>query len=156
VHATPTPPLAEDLADRSTRFGRWPIGLLVVVVLRLVDAVGLAIAGLGFRPIFGSLPIVANFPILTRALELTGAVLAVVGVIGLLLNRRWGWVLTMVMVGIGLLFEIIKVAIGRPDHLSLLFLVATAFYLNQRSVRAMARVPLDEAEPVLVLSDGED
>ena len=44
----------------------------------------------------------------------------------------------MVIVGFGLLVELIRVAIGQPDHLSLLLLVISAFYLNQRSVRAMA------------------
>ena len=34
--------------------------------------------------------------------------------------------------------ELIRVAIGQPDHLGLLLLVISAFYLNQRSVRAMA------------------
>ena len=43
-----------------------------------------------------------------------------------------------VIVGFGLLVELIRVAIGQPDHLSLLLLVISAFYLNQRSVRAMA------------------
>ena len=156
MHAASTPPLAEDLAERNTRFGRWPFGLLVVVVLRLVDAIGLALSGLGFQPVFGGLPIIANFPMLTRSLELAGAALAVIGVIGLLANRRWGWVLTMVLVGVGLLLEIIKVAIGHPDHLSLLFLVATAFYLNQRSVRAMARVHLEPTKPGPLTSDGVD
>jgi hypothetical protein len=62
----------------------------------------------------------------------------------------------MVMVGIGLLVEIIKVAIGQPDHLNLLFLVATTFYLNQRSVRAMARVHLEPPKPGPLTSDGMD
>ena len=154
MHATSTPPLAEDLAEPGTRFGRWPFGLLVVVVLRLFDAIGLAASGLGYQPVFGGLPIIASFPMFTRAVELTGAVLAVVGVIGLLANRRWGWVLTMVLVGVGLLFEIIKVFIGHPDHLGLLFLVATAFYLNQRSVRAMARVHLEPTKPGPLTRDG--
>ena len=35
----------------------------------------------------------------------------------------------------------IRVAIGQPDHLGLLLLVVSAFYLNQRSVRAMAGWP---------------
>jgi hypothetical protein len=116
----------------------------------------LAASGLGLQPVFGGLPIIANFPMLTRALELTGAVLAVIGVIGLLANHRWGWVLTMVLVGVGLLLEIVKVAIGHPDHLGLLFLVATAFYLNQRSVRSMAHVHLEPAKPGPLTSDGVD
>ena len=49
----------------------------------------------------------------------------------------------MILVGLGLLGELIRVAIGQPDHLGLLLLVVSAFYLNQRSVRAMAGRHLD-------------
>ena len=80
----------------------------------------------------------ASSPILTRAVDLVLAGAIILGVVGLLSFRRWGWVLTMVIVGFGLLVELIRVAIGQPDHLGLLLLVISAFYLNQRSVRAMA------------------
>ena len=49
----------------------------------------------------------------------------------------------MILVGLGLLGELIRVAIGQPDHVGLLLLVVSAFYLNQRSVRAMAGSHLD-------------
>ncbi len=142
---SPSPPLAEDLAPDRNRLGAWPIGLLIVATLRIVDALGMIAVGLGIAglPVSG-LPILANAPNLTRTIELIWATGTIVGVVGLLAKRRWGWVLTMVLVGLGLLAQLIRVAIGQPDHLALLLLVVSAFYLNQRSVRAMARQYLDD------------
>ena len=77
----------------------------------------------------------------------------------------------MILVGLGLLAELIRVAIGKPDHLGLLLLVLSAFYLNQRSVRAMAGRHLDPEcrrpadgrpgllqryEPVVRFTEGEN
>jgi hypothetical protein len=129
-------------------FGRWPFGILVVATLRIIDALTLAAIGLGLRglPVSG-LAIVASSPTLTRSIELIIAAAIIVGVVGLLAYRRWGWVLTMILVGLGLAHELIRIWIGQPDHLGLLLLVVSAFYLNQRSVRAMAGQLLDHEGP---------
>ncbi len=102
-------------------------------------AIGLGVKGL---PV-DALPILEDSPILTQSIDIVIAVATIIGVFGLLAFRRWGWVLTMILVGLGLLAELIRVAIGQPDHLGLLLLVVSAFYLNQRSVRAMAGSHLD-------------
>ena len=141
---------APEPAERAFRFGRWPFGILVVATLRIIDAVSLAAIGLGLQglPLDG-LPIVASNPVLTRSVDLVLAGATILGVIGLLSFQRWGWILTMVLVGVGLAVELIRVWIGQPDHLGLLLLVVSAFYLNQRSVRAMAgRDLLDDAKRV--------
>jgi hypothetical protein len=119
-----------------------------VAFLRIIDAVSLFAVASGIRdvPLTG-LPILASSPDLTRSIDLLLATGTVLGVVGLLAYRRWGWVLTMVLVGVGLCGELIRVAIGHPDHLGLLFLVVSAFYLNQRSVRAMAARHLDHDTP---------
>ena len=102
-------------------------------------AIGLGIRGL---PVTG-LPTVVENQALTRSVDLTAAILTIVGVVGLLLFKRWGWVLTMVLVGLELLAELIRVALGTPDHLGLALLVVTAFYLNGRAVRSMAGASVD-------------
>ena len=53
----------------------------------------------------------------------------------------------MILVGLGLAHELFRVIIGQPDHLGLLLLVVSAFYLNQRSVRAMAGQHPRSSEP---------
>jgi hypothetical protein len=129
---------------------RWPFGILVVAFLRIIDAVSMFAVAFGVRDIpLTGLPILAESPILTRSIDLVLAAATILGVVGLLAYRRWGWVLTMVLVGVGLCGELIRVAIGQPDHLGLLFLVVSAFYLNQRSVRAMADRHLDHDESMM-------
>jgi hypothetical protein len=44
------------------------------------------------------------------------------------------------------MYELVQVYRGRPDDLALLTLVIAAFYLNQRSVRALA-IDTGLAEP---------
>ena len=137
-----------EATESGLRIGRWPVGVVVVAILRLIDAVSMAAIGLGIRDLpTDALPIVVDSPLLTRALDIVLAAATIIGIVGLLAFRRWGWVLTMILVGIGLLVELIRVAIGQPDHLGLFLLVLSAFYLNQRSVRAMAGRHLDPETP---------
>ena len=63
--------------------------------------------------------------------------------VGLLLYQRWGWVLTMVLVGVELALGLARVYVGLPDYLTLMILVITTFYLNQRSVRAIVNLDGD-------------
>lgn len=143
------PERAQDAPDTEPtesgqRVGRWPFGVLVVAFLRILDAVSMAAIGLGVRGLpMDGLPILASSPILTRSIDIVLAAATIIGVVGLLGYRRWGWVLTMVLVGVGLFAELARVANGQPDHLGLLLLVVSAFYLNQRSVRSMAHRHLD-------------
>lgn len=124
--------------------GRWPVGILIVAFVRIIDAVSMAAIGLGVRGLpMDGLPILEDSPLLTQSVDIVLAAASIIGVVGLLAFRRWGWVLTMILVGLGLLAELIRVAIGQPDHLGLFLLVVSAIYLNQRSVRAMAGRHLD-------------
>jgi hypothetical protein len=130
--------------------GRWPFGILVVAVLRLIDAASLIYLFLDLgttRPV-GGVPIIGNSTDLTRALDLVLAALVILGVVGLLLFKRWGWVLTMVLVGAALAGDLIRVAIGEPAYLGMFLHVAAAFYLNGRSVRALAQGDVDPGPTV--------
>ncbi|MDF2734783.1 MAG: hypothetical protein K0S97_1406 [Chloroflexota bacterium] len=132
--------------ESALRVGRWPVGVLIVAILRIIDAVSMFAIGVGVKDLpVDALPILADSPMLTRGLDIVLATATIIGVIGLLAFRRWGWVVTMILVGVGLLAELIRVVIGQPDHLGLLLLVVSAFYLNQRSVRVMAGRHLDPA-----------
>lgn len=120
-------------------FGRWPFGIIAVALLRMVDATALIILGIEQRGLdMTGLPILGDSAFLTRTLDVTLAVLTIAGVLGLLAFKRWGWVLTMVLVGVSLLGDLIRVAIGQPGYLGLALHVLTAFYLNGSAVRALA------------------
>jgi hypothetical protein len=136
--ASPAPTIAPTAAPRPAR--RRPFGLYVVAALRLVHAVELLLIGLGIGDIaLRTLPVVETDDIsILRIIYVGSGALISLGIIGLLAMRRWGWVLTMVLVGVGLFFELIQISRGHPDHFALLTLVISAFYLGQRSVREMA------------------
>ncbi len=137
---TPPPPSAR-ASSRSRRavLSRWPFGILAVAVLRLLDAAFLATLGSNARDLPTSkFPFLAGDSTLIMTADLTVAALTVIGVIGLLLFKRWGWVLTMVMVGLALLLDLIFWSRGEPSYPDLLLHVITAFYLNGRSVRTLA------------------
>src|SRR6478752_3564948 len=88
-------PLGDDDAPHTMRTSRrWSFGLLAVAVLRLADALNLTLSGLQVGGLGAGLPRIHDVP-LTNAIELSVAALTVIGVIGLLGGRRWGWVLTM-------------------------------------------------------------
>ena len=142
------PPPAAD--GGGLHIGPWPFGIIAVVGLRLFYAIGLILVGLD-RPglPIGNLPVIGNSTPITRGVDLIAGILVLVGVIGLLLFKRWGWVLTMVLVGISLLGDLIRVAIGDPQYFGLLLHVLAAFYLNARSVRALAHED-PEPDPALV------
>jgi hypothetical protein len=145
---TPVSPATTPAAATARR--RRPFGLWVVAALRFAHAAQLALIGLGIGNIgLRTIPYaeVTDGTIL-RTIYLVSAVAIAVGILGLLAMRRWGWVVTVLFVGVGLSFELIQAYRGRPDDLALLTLVISAFYLNQRSVRALAgrSLPSDPAE----------
>lgn len=144
-HAPPPTASPGTPRTRGRGLGRWPFGLLAVVVLRLLNAIGLLLYGLDIGTVsLAGLPLIGNNTMLTRAIDIGLAVLVLIGIIGLLRFRRWGWVLTMVLVGISLAGDLIRTWIGEPVYLGLLLHVLAAFYLNGRSVRALAGEDLDD------------
>jgi uncharacterized membrane protein (DUF2068 family) len=62
------------------------------------------------------------------------AVLAIV-VVELWFLKRWAWVTTMILVGLGLAFGIWQHFHGIPSYIVLLTNLVTVFYLNQRDVQ---------------------
>jgi len=124
---------------------RLPLGILIVAGLRIIDAIALAVAGLralgvtfsGF-PLAG-LPLLGADPAPTRVLSLVLAVVSIIGVVGLLQRRRWGWTVTVLLVGIELALHLVRFLQSGEDSLGLGILVVTALYLNQRSVRGLSR-----------------
>jgi hypothetical protein len=127
------------------RLGPWPFGLIAVVILRLVNAIALIAVGLEVRGLpLGGVPLLAGDATITRAIDLFLGIAVLAGIVGLLLFKRWGWVLTMVLVGLSLAGDLIRIYIGEPDWLALLLHVLAAFYLNGRAVRVLAGESIDQ------------
>ena len=86
-----------------------------------------------------------NFPGLTPAdnVNLSREIYVAWGVLNLAaalwlwsLSRR-GWVLTMILVGVGLVGNLYLWAIGEPTWVRMAIQALTAFYLNSSSIRAL-------------------
>ena len=136
AYAAPVPAPRARLSLAGQR--RIPFGIIAVAALRVVDAISIASIAVGRRPFpLSSLPSPLADTHVVMVVVLAWAGAALLGVIGLLLLRSWGWILTMVMVGVGLASALAGWYGGTPDYLELLLLVVTAFYLNQGSARSL-------------------
>jgi hypothetical protein len=120
--------------DRRIPFGVWAVALLSIAlwILLLLDAAGI-------RP-SNSNTIIAQASGTSRLLDWIFGGIAVVGIaaaIALLRLRTIGYVVTIVLAGLGLLNAIASQLVGRGDDVRLGLLVALVLYLNQPSVRAL-------------------
>jgi len=134
----PRPPDATLI--RAAEAGGRPTGVVVLAILRLADAAVFVLAAIGVGLLSDSeRPPEPWFEIVRLGLVAL-AMIAVIAAVGLLRTARWGWVLTMVMVGFGLAGDLIQIVIGSPNDIQILILVVSAFYLNQRDLRIAFRV----------------
>ena len=68
--------------ESALRVGRWPVGILIVAVLRIIDAVSMAAIGLGVKGLpVDALPILENSPILTQSIDIVIAAATIIGVV---------------------------------------------------------------------------
>ena len=162
----------------SRRPRRRPFGVLAICGLLAFQAVLLLLALLALLGVdpsdvgdtevalraFGlSFTILADATMAVRILIVvigTLFVLTFVQVVLLLLLRRIGWVITMLVVGFALLILLLSAWLGgRTDGLSLLLYALTALYLNQSDVRlafgiAGGRIDTALARSADVVADG--
>jgi hypothetical protein len=141
---TVTPAAARPRPDESAAtLGRaGTVAIVTLAALRLLEAVLWTAAALGTSalPTTGGIAAATELEVGTLALLAVAAIDVFCG-IGLLLSWRWGWVLTMLVTGIGLISEILAYLAGDPGYLRLAILVASAFFLNQRPVRVRFGIP---------------
>ncbi len=115
---------------------RRPLGIWVVVGLQICLAItllpGVAETFPGTSPIGG-----VALDELWRNLYIGWAVVNVLAALWLWTLSRRGWVLVMVLVGIGLIANLFLWTIGQPNWLRMAIQAVTAFYLNSAPVRAL-------------------
>jgi hypothetical protein len=126
--------LVEGPGDRRIPFGVWAVAILSITlsILLLLDATGI-------RP-SNSNTILAQTAGTSRFLDWIIGGVAVVGIaaaIALLRLLTIGYIVTIVLAGVGLLNAIASQLVGRGDDVRLALLVAVVLYLNQPAVRAL-------------------
>jgi hypothetical protein len=118
------------------RIAGRPFGIVALVVLAVAGGLwALAgVAGLHAVDDF-SLKGMPIAPEVVRVVIAGWAMALLAGALLLLALHRWGWVLLMVVTGLGLLGSLWQWWTGNPEPIRLALLVVTAFYLNGHQVR---------------------
>jgi len=115
-----------------------PFGLIVVVLLQLAAAAWILTGAAGLRPLEGT-TIFADLFRSSQAVAVLFAVVAglqAVAALLLLTRNRLAWLVIMLIMGASLVTGITSYFVGDPEPVRLFLYVVSAFYLNQRPVRA--------------------
>jgi hypothetical protein len=113
-----------------------PLGLWVVAALLVVGGVGFLMAVFDVGP-----PFLAGGLVGMKDSQAGQAVIVIAGVamllaaVGLILRVQPAWGLTMLIVGLGLVVNLIAYLTGDPNFLRMAIFVLMAFYLNGQPVR---------------------
>jgi hypothetical protein len=127
---------------------RRPWGIWAVVLLQIATAITLLP---GFAEVFPGVSPIGGMTLneLWRDIAIAWAVLGILASIWLWTLSRRGWVLVMVLVGIGLTANLMLWWIGQPEWPRLAIQAMTAFYLNSAPVRALFE-RRKEVEPIIL------
>jgi hypothetical protein len=123
------------------------VGLQIALAITLLP--GVAETFPGASPIDS-----ISLPDLWRDIYIGFAILNVLAALWLWTLSRRGWVLVMVLVGVGLTSNLFLWWIGQPAWIRMAIQAATAFYLNSAPVRSLFERRRDE-QPI-VLTDREE
>lgn len=143
---------AMDPAPRPAR-RRLPAPLVVLAILMLLKALLILAIAAGATlsylqpvieggPVSDTLEEIGGVAITTTTLAIT-AVLIVLSVVGLLLRRRGGWLLAMVLTGIFIAIDIYNWFNGGANHFWMVLNIVSVFYLNQQEVREVVGAATD-------------
>ena len=142
-------------ASAEPRRGRRPFGVVVLVLIHLVvAALSLAaVAGVAeARPGTGTavlLEALGDINTLTAVIPIVVLIIA----IGLWRLDRWAWYLAMTWTGLGLALQILLYIGGHANYIFMAIFVVEAFYLNQREVKDVFRLPSVAVAPVVLEDD---
>lgn len=123
-------------------------GLYLIIVLQLLLAILLTMTLLGEKTIATYLRILIQNPIFYSWFGWVLIAFFLLSVLGLLMLKRWGWIITMILTGIGLTYAIWSYFQGNPHYIPMVIYIVIVFYLNQHDVQAPF---LDKADSAGVL-----
>ncbi|MFN2196797.1 MAG: hypothetical protein ACK2UW_11810 [Anaerolineales bacterium] len=115
---------------------RRPFGLYVIIALQLIAAIFLTLVLLSEKTIAPYLEVLVQNPVYYSWFGWVLIGFLVLAVVGLLFLKRWGWILTMILTGLGLLYSILSYFLGNPHYLSMVIDLVIVFYLNQHDVQS--------------------
>ena len=130
--------MAETLGSEGGRSGRLGFGIIALAALRGIDSltVSLGLTGVAGFTLPAAALVAPGWPLaVVQAIYLVLAGLSLVAAAGLLRVRRWAWILTMLLIGLGLAVSLVGQVAGDGSDLRLALQVASVLFLNQRAVR---------------------
>jgi hypothetical protein len=123
------------MVEKENMAKRRPFGLYLIIALQLVVAILLVLALLGEKTIAIYLKLLVQNPIFFTWFGWVLIGFLLLAVLGLWILKRWGWILTMILTGLGLGFSIWSYFQGSPHYISMVLYLVIVFYLNQRDVQ---------------------
>ena len=113
-----------------------PFGIYAIIVLLLLNALSLVVDSARSTLSLSTLTQAAIDDLfILRTVEYPLALLLLIVALGIWLLRRWAWVATMILIGVGMAICIMRYARGAPLYTAMALDVLTVFYLNQRDVQ---------------------
>ena len=119
-----------------------PFGLYIIIWLQVALAVFLALALLDVQIVSSYLSILIQNPIFYSWFGWVLIACLAMAALGLFFLKRWGWILTMILTGLGLSYTIWSYFHGSPSYIAMIMDLVIVFYLNQREVQ----MPFMQAE----------
>lgn len=118
--------------------------MTVIALIQVVSAIAYGVIVLYDRADYGNLlGSLGYFGILGPVLGLGGLPIA----FGLLLLKRWAWVLTMLWAGLNLVAALLSYYNEEPNYVGMALSVVAVYYLNQREVQSAFNVARVEGQP---------
>lgn len=124
------------MEETSRQPKKRPFGLFIIIGLQLIEATLLILGLMGEKSIIQYLRVLVQNPIFYSWFGWVLVAVLLLAVVGLLFLKRWGWILSMIMTGIGLAYAIWSYTQGDPHYLPMVIYLVIVFYLNQRDVQA--------------------
>lgn len=124
------------MEETSRQPKKRPFGLFIITGLQLIEATLLILGLMGEKSIIQYLRILVQNPIFYSWFGWVLVAALLLAVVGLLFLKRWGWILTMILTGMGLAYAIWSYVQGDPHYLPMVIYLVIVFYLNQRDVQA--------------------
>lgn len=154
--ANPDEPGSPETASSDRWIRRRPLGLVLLVGFALISGAQSLLAAFGVLDArVGSLGSLLTDPLQFQVFSIVLAAIYITTGLATWLILRVGWYAMVLLAGLGLLIQIILYVYGTPNFLTMTVGVLTAFYLNQREVKALFLEPRTMASAVVLTREGE-
>lgn len=122
--------------DQNENAHERPFGLYVVICLQVIIALSLATGLVLLNYADLTLQILLRDQLLFTTYGWIIVIAFLVASLGLFRLQRWGWILSMILIGTSLAYNIWLYFQGDAHYLDMFSNIVIIFYLNQRDVQA--------------------